>query len=53
MYGDIADTHLQARNPVARAADLLTLSSVCPACGYPTLARGLCAYCRPLTDECG
>jgi hypothetical protein len=21
---------------------------ICPACGYPTLAKGLCAFCIPI-----
>jgi hypothetical protein len=33
------------------ASELLTLSSICPACGYPSLAMGLCAYCKPLTQQ--
>lgn len=36
--------------PVATAADLLTHSSICPACGYPSLGMELCAYCRPLAQ---
>ncbi len=33
---------------MATAAELLTASSICPACGYPSLGMDLCAYCRPL-----
>jgi hypothetical protein len=36
--------------PVATAAELLTTSSICPACGYPSLGMQLCAYCRPLAQ---
>lgn len=32
--------------PVKALADLITISTVCPACGYPTLGAGLCALCR-------
>ncbi|MDX1887303.1 hypothetical protein [Mycolicibacterium sp. 120270] len=39
--------------PLTSAAQLLTISSICPACGYPTLGMGLCAYCRPLTQQAG
>ena len=35
---------------VATAAELLTHSSICPACGYPSLGMDLCAYCRPLAQ---
>lgn len=38
------------RITVATAADLLTTSSICPACGYPSLGMNLCAYCRPLAE---
>lgn len=40
-----------ARMPVASAAELLTTSSICPACGYPTIGMDLCAYCRPLAQD--
>ena len=23
------------------------ITDVCPACGYPTMGPGLCAFCRP------
>jgi hypothetical protein len=50
---DIRDTSadLLLRNTVATAAELLTLSSICPACGYPSLDMELCAYCRPLIQS--
>ncbi len=37
-----------ANIPLATAAELLTHTSICPACGYPSLGMDLCAYCRPL-----
>lgn len=43
---------INASQPVkiamATAAELLTHSSICPACGYPSIGMDLCAYCRPL-----
>jgi hypothetical protein len=39
--------------PIATAAELLTVTSICPACGYPTLDMGLCAYCKPLMQQAG
>lgn len=39
--------------PITTASQLLTLSSICPACGYPTIGMGLCAYCEPLTRQAG
>ncbi|WP_156662732.1 hypothetical protein [Mycobacterium sp. 1274761.0] len=49
---DIPRTSAQSAPPlVASAADLLTTSSICPACGYPTIGMDLCAYCRPLAQD--
>ena len=45
-----ASAHRNSEIPMATAAELLTLSSICPACGYPTIGMGLCAYCRPLME---
>jgi hypothetical protein len=45
-----ASAHRDSEIPMATAAELLTLSSICPACGYPTIGMGLCAYCRPLME---
>lgn len=39
--------------PITTASQLLTLSSICPACGYPAVGMGLCAYCEPLTRQVG
>jgi hypothetical protein len=50
MDGQSANAVQNPEIPLATATELLTISSVCPACGYPTLAMGLCAYCRPLTQ---
>lgn len=41
----------EPRIPITVASELLTLSSICPACGYPSLAMDLCFYCRPLTKQ--
>jgi hypothetical protein len=30
-----------------RDVDRETITAICPACGYPTINPGLCAYCRP------
>jgi hypothetical protein len=48
MDGQGASTDQNSDIPMATAAELLTLSSICPACGYPTIGMGVCAYCRPL-----
>jgi hypothetical protein len=29
-----------------RGADRVTHTAICPACGYPKVGLGLCAYCR-------
>ena len=34
-------------NLATASADPVTILAICPACGYPTLGSGLCAYCRP------
>jgi hypothetical protein len=43
--------HRELDAPIASASELLTKSSICPACGYPALGMDLCAYCRPLMDQ--
>ena len=37
--------------PMTSASDLMTVSSICPACGYPALGMDLCACCRLITKE--
>jgi hypothetical protein len=46
-----ADASRETNLPITAAAELLTLSSICPACGYPSLGKGLCAYCKPLWQQ--
>ena len=40
------DDSVMDNSGLARA-DPVTIVANCPACGYPTLGTGLCAYCRP------
>jgi hypothetical protein len=51
MYLPDVRTHRKSETPIASASELLTKSSICPACGYPALGMDLCAYCRPLMKE--
>ena len=48
---DAACAHRESDTPIMSASELLTISSICPACGYPALDMDLCAYCRPLTKQ--
>ncbi len=50
MDAPMSNTTQPANLPLATAAELLTHSSICPACGYPSLGMDLCAYCRPLAQ---
>ena len=51
MHGQSTSAMGNPAIPIASAAELLTQSSICPACGYPALGMGLCAYCRPLMQD--
>ena len=46
-----AYAHRESDAPITSASELLTISSICPACGYPALDMDLCAYCRPLIKQ--
>jgi len=46
-----ASAHRESDIPITSASDLLTISSICPACGYPALGMDLCASCRLLTKQ--
>jgi hypothetical protein len=46
-----AYAHRESETPINSASELLTNSSICPACGYPALGMDLCFYCRPLIKQ--
>ncbi len=46
-----ATASVQPSTVISAASELLTFSSFCPACGYPSVGRGLCFYCKPLTQQ--
>lgn len=48
-----AFAHRESDIPMTSASDLLTMSSICPACGYPALGMDLCACCRLITKQAG
>ena len=47
MDGGVAGADSVMDNSATAWADPVTVLAICPACGYPTLGSGLCAYCRP------
>ena len=47
MDGLVAGADSGMDNSATELADPVTILAICPACGYPTLGTGLCAYCRP------
>ncbi len=47
MDGQVAGADSGMDDWATNLAEPFTILATCPACGYPTLGSGLCAYCRP------
>jgi hypothetical protein len=48
MNGRSASAGSVPERSAARGADGVTITAICPACGYPRLGPGVCAYWLPV-----